>query len=84
MIIRSAPMKKIFFASILILSLGSCISDIEEITMSCSVLLKDGTTIEMSQDIRKNTRTGTITYRDEDGNLKSIFKEDYETFDCGS
>ncbi|MCL6261270.1 hypothetical protein M3O96_19365 [Aquiflexum sp. TKW24L] len=77
-------MKKIFFASILILGLGSCISDIEEISETCTVLLKDGTTIEMSQDIRQNTRTGTITYRDGEGRLKSVFKEDYETFDCGS
>jgi hypothetical protein len=77
-------MKKIFFASILILGLASCISDIEEISGTCTVLLKDGTTIEMSQDIRQNTRTGTITYRDGEGRLKSVFKEDYETFDCGS
>jgi len=77
-------MIKIFFASILILGLASCISDIEEISGTCTVLLKDGTTIEMSQDIRQNTRTGTITYRDEEGRLKSVFKEDYETFDCGS
>jgi hypothetical protein len=77
-------MKKLFFASIFALGLVSCISDIEEITGTCTVLLKDGTTVEMSQDIRQNTRTGTITYRDEEGNLKSIFKEDYETFDCGS
>lgn len=77
-------MKKIFFASILLLGLGSCISDIEEITGTCTVLLKDGTTIEMSQDIRQNTRTGTITYRDGEGRLWSIFKEDYESFDCGS
>lgn len=77
-------MKKLFFASIFALGLVSCISDIEEITGTCTVLLKDGTTIEMSQDIRQNTRTGAITYRDEEGNLKSIFKEDYETFICGS
>ena len=77
-------MKKIFFASILILGLTGCISDIEEISGSCTVVLKDGTTVEMMQEIRKNTRTGTITYRDEEGNLRSVFKEDYETFTCGS
>jgi len=77
-------MKKIFFASILILGLTGCISDIEEISGSCTVVLKDGTTVEMTQEIRKNTRTGTITYRDEKGNLRSVFKEDYETFTCGS
>ena len=77
-------MKKIFFASILILGLTGCISDIEEIFGSCTVVLKDGTTVEMTQEIRQNTRTGTITYRDEEGNLRSVFKEDYETFTCGS
>jgi len=77
-------MKKIFFAFILTLGMSGCLSDIEEITGTCTVLLKDGTTIEMSQDIRQNTKTGTITYRDENGKLWSIFKEDYESFDCGS
>ena len=64
--------------------LTGCISDIEEISGSCTVVLNDGTTVEMTQEIRKNTRTGTITYRDEEGNLRSVFKEDYETFTCGS
>lgn len=77
-------MKRIFFASILFLTMSGCISDIEEITGNCKVVLKDGTTLFVSQDIRQNTRTGTITYRDEEGNLKSVFKEDYETFNCGS
>jgi hypothetical protein len=77
-------MKKIFFAAILLIAFSSCISDIEEIAGSCTVILKDGTSLELTEEIKQNTRTGTITYRDQDGKLKSIFKEDYETFDCGS
>jgi SNF family Na+-dependent transporter len=41
-------MKKIFFASILMAGLTSCISDVEEISGSCTVILKDGTSIEMT------------------------------------
>lgn len=77
-------MKKIFLAFIIALGLSGCLSDIEEITGTCTVLLKDGTILEISQDIRQDTKTGTITYRDENGKLWSIFKEDYESFECGT
>lgn len=75
-------MKKLFF-SLLILGLASC-SDIDEISEPCIVKLRDGSSIVIEKDIRINQRTGTITYRDAKGDLRSIFQEDYEDYRCGA
>jgi hypothetical protein len=76
-------MKRVFVFCILMLMLGACL-EIEEINSSCTVLLNDGSVLEINRDIRINNETGTITYRDENDRLWSIFKEDYESFSCGN
>jgi hypothetical protein len=75
-------MKKILIP-LMVIVLSSC-SDIDEISEPCIVKLNDGTSIVIETDIRINQRTGTITYRDADGDLRSIFQEDYEDYRCGS
>lgn len=79
---KDVSMKKLLFF-VLVLGLGSC-SDIDEISEPCIVKLNDGSSIVIETDIRINQRTGTITYRNADGDLRSIFQEDYEDYRCGA
>lgn len=72
--------KSLFF--LLILFCVAC-SDIDEIKEPCVVKMNDGSSIVIETDIKINQRTGVITYRDAKGDLRSIFKEDYETYRCG-
>ena len=67
----------------LMLMTGACL-EVETFNQSCTVVMNDGTILEISRDIRRNKKTGTITYRDEDDKLWSIFQEEYESFSCGS
>ncbi|EMS34659.1 hypothetical protein C943_03346 [Mariniradius saccharolyticus AK6] len=75
-------MKKLLIL-IVVIALSSC-SDIDEISEPCIVKLRDGSSIVIETDIRINQRTGTITYRNADGDLRSIFQEDYEDYRCGA
>jgi hypothetical protein len=79
---KDVSMKKLLFF-VLVIALGSC-SDIDEISEPCIVKLNDGSSIVIETDIRINQRTGTITYRNADGDLRSIFQEDYEDYRCGA
>ncbi|WP_373523648.1 hypothetical protein [Aquiflexum sp.] len=67
----------------LMLITGACL-EVETINQTCTVVMNDGTILEISRDIRRNSKTGTITYRDEDDKLWSIFQEDYESYSCGN
>ncbi|MHA7130917.1 YgdI/YgdR family lipoprotein [Algoriphagus namhaensis] len=55
--------------------------DVEEITGNCTIILIDGTTIT-TQGIELLKSTETITYRDENGKLWSLFRDDYESYSC--
>jgi hypothetical protein len=76
-------MIRILVFCFLMLATGACL-EVETINQSCTVVMNDGTIIEISRDIRRNRKTGTITYRDENDKLWSIFQEDYESYSCGS
>lgn len=75
-------MKRIFIF-LTAMALSSC-SDIDEISEPCIVKLRDGSSIVIENEIRINQRTGTITYRDAKGDLRSIFQEAYEDYRCGA
>lgn len=77
------------FLLFLILALSGCslfedtkLVDIMEVDGPCTILLTDGTTIVSSGNIEISKRTEAITYRDEDGKLWSLFKEDYASYSC--
>jgi hypothetical protein len=77
------------FLLFLILVLSGCslfedtkLVDIMEVDGPCTILLTDGTTIVSSGNIEISKRTEAITYRDEDGKLWSLFKEDYTSYSC--
>lgn len=66
----------------LVLIISSCeLLEVEEFTGTCTIILADGTSIT-TDGIEVLESTETITYRDEDGKLWSLFKEDYESYDC--
>jgi hypothetical protein len=80
-------MKK--YLSILLMLLAGCslfedtkLVDIMEVDGPCTILLTDGTTVVSSGTIEISKRTEAITYRDEDGKLWSLFKEDYTSYTC--
>ncbi|ERM83183.1 hypothetical protein P872_16810 [Rhodonellum psychrophilum GCM71 = DSM 17998] len=64
-------MKKGLASCFLLLGLLACM-DIQEIKDPCMVYLKDGTSFEIMEDIRRSKETGVFTYRDEDGKLWSL------------
>lgn len=73
---------------ILLLALFSCemidgLTDIEEIKGPCTIILTDGNVLEVTEDIEYSVRTEAITYRDENKKLRSLFKNDYQTYSCG-
>lgn len=74
---------------IFLLSFFSCevideLTDIEEIKGPCTIVLKDGSTLETTEDIELSVRTQAITYRDENKKLRSLFKDDYQSYTCGN
>lgn len=77
-------MKKYLIGFVIICSgceLVDEIKSIDKIDGPCQILLMDGELIETSDFILMNG--GTITYRDEDQKLRSLFKSDYRSFKCG-
>jgi hypothetical protein len=56
--------------------------EVEKIKRTCTVFLKDRTTLEIKDDVRKNRKTGTITYRDEEGRLWSLYETAYDSLVC--
>lgn len=76
-------MKKLIIF-LLFLSATSCdtLKDIERIDGTCTIILSDGSLIETVGVIEISERTQAITYRDEDGKLWSLFKDDYQSYSC--
>ncbi|UZD24454.1 YgdI/YgdR family lipoprotein [Algoriphagus halophytocola] len=80
-------MKKAF--PIVFLILSGCglledtkLVDILDVDGPCTILLADGTTVTSSGNIEISKRTQAITYRDEDGKIWSLFKDDYQSYSC--
>ncbi|NVJ86307.1 MAG: hypothetical protein HWE15_08375 [Algoriphagus sp.] len=81
---------KLFCIGLLLLILSGCESwlqdiglvDIKKIKGPCTITLVDGTLIETPHSLEISIRTEAITYRDEDGKLWSLFKEEYESYNC--
>ena len=59
-------------------------SDITEEDGACTIFLVDGTTIESSENIEILESTGMMTYRDADGKLWTLSREEYQTYSCGN
>lgn len=78
-------MRNSFFLLFLLL-LVSCedIFDVKQVEGPCTIQLVDGETITTQEDIEIMQSTGTITYRDEDGKLWSVFADKYESYSCGN
>lgn len=76
-------MKKLIIF-LLFLSAASCgvLKDIEEIGGTCTIVLTDGSSIIANGGIEISEITQAITYRDEDGKLWSLFKDDYQSYSC--
>jgi hypothetical protein len=68
----------------IVLVLFSCdtLHDIEELDGLCTILLTNGTTVVSNGNIEISDRTQAITYRDENGKIWSLFKEDYISYTC--
>jgi len=73
----------------LILFLASCslfeetdLVDIQDVNGPCSIQLTDGTSVVSNGNIEFSERTQAITYRDEEGKLWSLFKDDYTSYSC--
>lgn len=60
------------------------LTDIEEIKGPCTIILTDGSIVETTEDIEFSARTEAITYRDENKKLRSLFKNDYQSYTCGN
>lgn len=82
-------MKKIF--PLLFLAFVSCslfedtkLVDVQKFDGPCQITLKDGSIIETTGGIEVSKRYGGITYRDEDGKIWSLFKEEYDSYSCGN
>lgn len=56
--------------------------DIQDINGPCTILLTDGTTVVSNGDIEISKRTEAITYRDEEGKIWSLFRDDYTSYSC--
>jgi hypothetical protein len=80
-LIISPTMKNKFLSFFLLFFIFGCVQ-IEDVKAPCTVTLSDGTVLELSEEVRFNTATRTITYRDASGNLRSIFQEDYVSTTC--
>ena len=85
--IKISPMKK--YLPILVLLLGGCglfedtkLVDVQEIQGPCTIDLIDGTSVVSKGNIQISKSELTITYRDEENKLWSLFKGDYSRYSC--
>lgn len=58
--------------------------DIQEIEGPCTIILKNGSSIETTGSIEVSKRYEGITYRDVDGKIWSLFKGEYNSYSCGN
>lgn len=81
---------RLFWVGFLLIILSGCESwlqdigliDIKRVDGPCTITLVDGTLIETPYSLEISIRTEAITYRDEDGKLWSLFKDEYESYSC--
>ncbi|SFT66452.1 protein of unknown function [Algoriphagus locisalis] len=80
-------MKK--YLPVLFFGLASCslfeetdLVDVLDVNGPCTIQLVDGTTVVSNGNIEISKRTQAITYRDEDGKIWSLFKDDYTSYSC--
>ncbi|NVK48428.1 MAG: hypothetical protein HWE09_01580 [Cyclobacteriaceae bacterium] len=81
---------RLFWVGLLLIILSGCESwlqdigliDIKRVDGPCTITLVDGTLIETPYSLEISIRTEAITYRDEDGKLWSLFKDEYESYSC--
>lgn len=57
------------------------LKDVKIIEGSCTITLIDGSTVS-SEGLEIMLKTETITYRDEEGKLWSLFKDEYQSYSC--
>lgn len=79
------------YLPLVLLAFASCslfedtkLVDIQKFEGPCLINLKDGSIIETTGGIEVTKRYEGITYRDEDGKIWSLFKEEYESYSCGN
>lgn len=74
----------LFVLSLFCVSLIGCdtLQDVKEINGDCTIVLPDGSTVVSNGNIEILEKTQTITYRDADGKLWSLFKNDYTSYSC--
>ena len=75
-----------FYFILSLVFLASCeeLTDIREIDGPCTIQLVDGRTITTESNIEILKETGTITYRDEDGKLRSLLVTEYSSYACSN
>lgn len=74
----------IFLLFLLLFTSCEDIFDVEQVEGPCTILLVDGGVITTQDDIEIMQSTGTITYRDDNGKLWSVFADNYESYSCGN
>jgi hypothetical protein len=71
-------------STMLILVACEELDDIKTEKGPCTIELSSGGTVVSHGDIRILESTGTLTYRDEEGNLWSLTEIEYSTYSCGN
>lgn len=77
---------RLILICLLVLSFLACDNILEVIRIDgpCSIQLTDGTTIFTEDSLEILESTGTITYRDDEGRLWSLTKDEYTSYSCGN
>ncbi|AMQ57953.1 DUF903 domain-containing protein [Algoriphagus sanaruensis] len=77
---------RLILICLLALSFSACDNILEVIRIDgpCSIQLTDGTTIFTEDSLEILESTGTITYRDDEGRLWSLTKDEYTSYSCGN
>ena len=80
----STSFTKMLLLSLFCVSLLGCdtLQDVKEINGDCTIVLADGSSIVSFGNIEILEKTQTITYRDADGKIWSLFKDDYTSYSC--
>lgn len=75
-----------YLALIFVFGMAGCewFSDVTEEDGACTIFLMDGTTIVTQQNIEILETTYMLTYRDADGKLWTLSREEYQTYSCGN
>lgn len=58
------------------------IDDVQSLGASCTITLSGGGTI-IGKDVKIRKSTNTLTYRDPESKLWTLFEEEYSAYSCG-